>query len=87
MLLLVLEVSPLLLCFEKPAAGKCQEMLMKVMLSRLNSADLTNQFVQNSSHMIFQQLKFENNDSEEKWELKIVFARAFNPVCTSLSKI
>ena len=61
----VLEVSPLFLCFEKAVAGKCQEMLMKVMLSRLNSADLTNSFIQNSSHMIFQQLKFENNYSEE----------------------
>ena len=66
MLLLVLEVSLLFLCFEKAVPGKCQEMLMKVMLSRLNSADLTNSFVQNSSHMIFQQLKFENNYSEEK---------------------
>ena len=83
----VLEVSPLFLCFEKAVAGKCQEMLMKVMLSRLNSADLTNSFIQNSSHMIFQQINFENNYSEEKWELKIVFAHAFNPVCTSLSKI
>ena len=64
----VFEVSLLFLCFEKAVAGKCQEMLMKVMLSRLNSASayLTNSFVQNSSHMIFQQLKFKNNYSEEK---------------------
>ena len=83
----VFEVSPLFLCFEKAVAGKCQEMLMKVMLSRLNSADLTNSFVQNSSHMIFQQLKFVDNDSEEKWELNVVFEHAFKPVCTFLSKI
>ena len=42
---------------------------------------------QYSSLMIFQQLKFEGNDSEEKWELKVVFARAFKPACILLSKI
>ena len=58
----------------------------EVMLTRLNSTDLTNLFVQHSCQMIFQQLNFENNYSEEKWKLKIVFARAFQPVCTILRK-
>ena len=83
----VLELFLLFLCFEKAVTSKCQEMLMKVILTRVNSADLTNSFVQYSSLMIFRQLKFEDNDSEEKWELKVVFAPAVKPACTFLSKI
>ena len=83
----VLELSPLFLCFDKAETGNCQGIMMKVILTRGNSADLTNSFVQHSSFMIFQPLKFEDTDSEEKWELKVVFACAFKPACTFLSKI
>ena len=60
---------------------------MTVMLMIVSSAYLTNSLIQYSFLMTFQQLKFEDNDSEEKWELKVVFARAFKPVCAFLSKI
>ena len=61
---------------------------MKVILTRVNSADLTNSFVRTVQFPHdFQQLKFEVNDSEEKWELKVVFARAFKPACIFLNII
>jgi len=41
----VLELSPLFLCFEKVVTGKCLEILMKVILTGVNSADLKNSFV------------------------------------------
>ena len=37
--------------------------------------------------MIFQHLKFEDNDIDENWEPVVFFACAFKPACIFLSKI
>ena len=74
----------------KQHTDKCQ--VMKVILTRDNS-DVLNAFVhlfihtgQDSSFMIFQHLKFEDNKRDENWKPVVFFARAFKPACIFLSK-
>jgi len=69
--------------------GKCQ--VMKVILTR-DSSDVLNTSIhsymteQDSSFMIFQHLKFEDNKRDENWKPVVFFAGAFKPACTFLSK-
>ena len=42
---------------------------------------------QDSSFMIFQHLKFEDNKRDENWKPVVFFAGAFKPACIFLSKI